>query len=181
MVLNRRRAPSVYREMTGAARDWPELERLFRAHYARLVHSLSAIAGSDAASEAVQEAFLQAARHWSKVARYDDPAAWVRRVALNRLLNVRRARGRFPTATRPSCDGDVVGHLPIDAAHHRVEVEAAIAQLTPHQRAFVALDYFEDLSVAEIAKVLGVADGTVKATLSQARRRLAPLLEGFDE
>ena len=72
-----------------------EYEALFTREYARLVATLGvAWHDPEAAADAVQDAFVQAHRHWRKVSRYDDPAAWVRRVAINRLINARRGRTR---------------------------------------------------------------------------------------
>ena len=56
-------------------------------------------------------------------------------------------------------------------------LEEAIAQLSRRQRDVVALHYFVDLPVAEIAEVLGISAGTVKSTLSDARRRIRDYLQ----
>jgi predicted RNA polymerase sigma factor len=57
-----------------------EFEALFRAQFGVLVESLTVAAGSrDAATDAVQDAFLQAHRQWDRIGSYDKPAAWVRR------------------------------------------------------------------------------------------------------
>lgn len=65
---------------------------LFRCHYARLVRALAVAAGGDlqAAEDAAQDAFVQLCVHWGRVRGYDEPAAWVRRVAINRLRNRNR-------------------------------------------------------------------------------------------
>ena len=52
----------------------------------------------------------------------------------------------------------------------------AVLALPEEQRAAVVLFYYEDLTLAQIAKVLGVAQGTVKSRLSRARGRLRELL-----
>src|SRR4029077_4938176 len=70
-----------------------ELSRLFVQSATRLVRSLAA-AGYPDASDAVQEAFVQAVVHWRRVSRYDDPLAWIRRVAVNKGHNRRRSRRR---------------------------------------------------------------------------------------
>lgn len=54
-----------------------------------------------------------------------------------------------------------------------VELAAALGALPPRRRLFVFLRYFADLSYAEIADVCGVAEGTVSASLAQARALLA--------
>jgi Sigma-70 region 2 len=73
---------------------WSSVEALFKAEFARLVRGLALVEGTEAAADAVQEAFIQADRQWRKVGRLVDPAAWVRRVAMNRLLNGRRNHRR---------------------------------------------------------------------------------------
>ena len=60
-------------------------------------------------------------------------------------------------------------------------VGAAMATLAPRVRAVVAMYYWEDLSVADIAVALGVSDGTVKGYLRDGRSALAPLLGSDDE
>jgi DNA-directed RNA polymerase specialized sigma24 family protein len=79
-------------------RALPELADLFRGEYPRLVRALGAAAGRDAAADAVQDAFVQAARHWRRIGDYDDPAAWIRRVAVNRVADQRRAARREAAA-----------------------------------------------------------------------------------
>jgi DNA-directed RNA polymerase specialized sigma24 family protein len=81
------------------------VEELFEREFAPLVRALGvAFADPEAAADAVQEAFIEADRRWRRIGRYDDPAAWVRRVALNRLRNGRRdrrRRGEILAAIRP--------------------------------------------------------------------------------
>ena len=62
----------------------------------------------------------------------------------------------------------------------RVDVEAAVARLAKRQRLAVDCLYFVGLSVAETAAVMGCSEGTVKSTLSDARKRLRLLLEVDD-
>jgi len=154
------------------------LEGLFRREYAGLVHTVSVVVGStEAAADAVQDAFVQASRHWPQVRTYEDPAAWLRRVAVHRALNQRRGRLRREAALprlatlRPATGED---------AEPPVDFDAALRCLPRRQRAVVALFYVADLPVAEIASVLGLAEGTVKSHLHDARRALAPRLEVDD-
>src|SRR6478609_9445238 len=73
--------------------EFPSLETLYAVHAESLARTLLA-AGVPDAYDAVQEAFVQAVVHWRKVSRYDDPLAWIRRVAINRGHNRRRSRKR---------------------------------------------------------------------------------------
>jgi RNA polymerase sigma-70 factor (ECF subfamily) len=152
------------------------VEQLFRAHYAPMVRLLSATTGDDA-SDAVQEAFVQAHLHWRRIRAYDDPVAWIRRVALNRMLNQRRGRGRRDRALRVL--GARASDAPpaSDAGERHVEIARALTALAPRQRAVVVLHYFGDLSVREIADALGISVGTVKSQLHDSRRTLEASLQ----
>lgn len=149
-----------------------DFDELFAAHYARLVRSLSVAFDAESAADAVQEAFIAADRRWRKVGSYDDPAGWVRRVAMNRLLNRRRdRRGRAEIL-----DGVRV-HRVEDLSAELLDLRAAVAQLPPSMRLTICLHYLGGFSVAEIAVDLGVAVGTVKSNLHDGRTKLRSLLE----
>jgi DNA-directed RNA polymerase specialized sigma24 family protein len=64
---------------------------LYASSYRRLVGVVGAVGGDrQEAEEAVQDAFVRLLDRWSQVSRYDDPEAWVRKVALGKLSNRRR-------------------------------------------------------------------------------------------
>jgi RNA polymerase sigma factor (sigma-70 family) len=146
---------------------------LFHAAYPRLVVLLYAACGNQQdAEDAAQEAFTKALRNQRKFLGLDNPEAWLRTVALNHLRNgwrhrevVQRFRGRVPGPQ---------GTLELGPDH--VAIMAALGGLDRPQREVVVLHYLVDLSVAEIAATLGIAQGTVKSRLSRSRSRLAPLL-----
>ncbi len=147
-------------------------DELFDAEFPRLVRSLGVAFGVEGAADAVQEAFLRADRRWRHVRRLDDPAAWVRRVALNLLLNARRDRVR---RTEILASIRAVPTERLDA--ELIDLRAAIAALPDQMRLSVCLHYLADLPVADVADALGVSTGTVKSNLHDARRRLRPSLE----
>src|ERR1700709_405405 len=70
-----------------------ELARLYELHADGLIYGLVA-AGYPDASDAVQDAFVQAVVHWRRVHRYDAPLIWIRRVAINKARNRARSRRR---------------------------------------------------------------------------------------
>jgi RNA polymerase sigma-70 factor (ECF subfamily) len=140
---------------------------LFEREYERLVRSLGVAFGAEAAADAVQEAFIEADRNWDRVATLDHPAAWVRRVAINRLLNRRRNRARrreILATIRPVADVELTDDL--------LDLRRAIADLPDKMRSAVCLHYLADMSVDEVAAALEVGAGTVKSNLHDARRRL---------
>lgn len=148
-----------------------DVSTLFDAEYGRLVRSLGVAFDPVDAADAVQEAFIRADRRWSSVGRMDDPAGWVRRVALNRLLNGRRNRRRrqeILSMVRSVPDTDLTAEL--------VDLRRAVAALPDKMRVAVCLHYLADLSVDEVAEALDVAPGTVKSNLHDARVRLRAAL-----
>ena len=155
------------------------LRELYEACYVRLVAVIGAIGGDrHEAEEAVQEAFVQLIGKWSTVGSYDDPEAWLRRVALGVLSNRGRKvrnglralwrHGRPPDDDGPSSDV--------------VDVRRALAVLPEPQRAVVVLHHYVGLSVEEIARELSVPAGTVKSRLGRGRAALVlRLREGIDD
>lgn len=156
-----------------------DFDEFFRASYAPLARALAVVTGdAQEAEDVVQDAFLQALRHWGRVRAYDRPEAWVRRVALNKQLDQGRRRGRRDRAVErlraqrpPATDGATDGP----------DLVAAIAGLTEQQRRVVGLYYLLDLPVREVADDLGLAEGTVKSHLAAARAALATHLEVSDD
>jgi len=153
----------------------PEFDELFRHEYPLVVGSLSLVLGDRSAAEDVaQDAFAQLLLHWRKVSRYERPGAWVRRVALRMALRWRTRRAAETQAlrlvdapaARPAPDPDLL---------------RALRELPAIQRAAVVLHYLEDRSVAEVADLLGCAEGTAKTHLHRARRRLSALLRDGEE
>jgi RNA polymerase sigma-70 factor (ECF subfamily) len=148
------------------------LEEVFRQEYVRLVRALSVASGSvDAATDAVQESFLAAARHWRRISGYDDPAAWLRHVALHRLADQRRASSRRQRALPRLAAGTTTADREPD-----VDLANAVAALPQQQRVAVCLHYLADLSVADVAEAMGVTEGTVKSHLHDGRVALRRVL-----
>lgn len=147
-----------------------EFERLFVAEYQAVTHSVYLIVQDVGRAEDVtQDAFLELLRHWPKVAAYDRPGAWVRRIAIRNAVHmVRRER------LRSVLERGVRGQSAPGPAD--VDLINAIRRLPAMQRAAVVLFYFEDRPLAEIATVLGCSEPTARVHVHRARRRLAELL-----
>lgn len=123
-----------------------------------------------AAEELAQDAFFAAHRSWDRIAAYDDPGAWVRRVCVNRAVSaVRRRVSEARAMTRLGARRVLPDELPADSA----AFWRAVRRLPTRQAQVVALHYLEDRSVADVASLLGCAEGTVKVHLHRARQALA--------
>ena len=121
------------------------------------------------AQDVVQEAFCRAFKRWRDVSRYEDPVAWVRRVAWN-LATSRWRRARTAAAFLARQHGEEIVPEP---SPDRVALAAALRTLPPVQRRAVILHYLADLPIADIAAAEGVPVGTVKSWLHRARVALA--------
>jgi len=133
---------------------------------------------SDAARDAVQEAWLSAARG---LRRLEDPArfpAWVYALVSRRCVDrVRRmARDRRLRARISEFAADQAS----DEQDQRFDLRRAVGTLPVGQRLVVSLHYGEGFSVEEIAAAHGLAPGTVKSRLFAARDALRRYLEGGD-
>ncbi|TCC63477.1 RNA polymerase sigma factor [Kribbella pittospori] len=193
MTSSRRGKPPV------AARDddlWDALRRaepealgeLF-SRYANVVHAFAVRhTGSYAsADDAVQATFVTAWRLFTRSdpgpLQYDSARPWLLAIARNELRNTTRARRRLTQfLSRQAAPLHQPDHAEavaarVDSEKHIQTVRAALAALPPHERETIELVYWAELSVAEAATVLGVAEGTVKARLSRARHRMPALLE----
>lgn len=157
-----------------------ELAQLYACSYRRLVVQVAALTGDvGEAEDAVQEAFVRAAAHWSRVRRTGNPEAWLATTAANVARSRWRRLRRGLTLTFQAAQ--LAGPRPHDSpGPDRVAVLRALRALPVSQRETLALYYLADESVAQIAAHLNVAEGTVKARLSRGRQALAELLADED-
>lgn len=145
-----------------------DFDALYAAHFTSLTAQLFAYFGDrQEAQDVVQEAFCRAWARWRQVSAYDEPVAWVRRVAWNLATsNLRRAQVAARFRRR---------YQPVHAAPptpDRVALLTALKALPARQRQATVLHYLADLPVAEIAALIGVSGGTVKSWLHRARTTL---------
>ena len=124
------------------------------------------------AEEITQDAFVRLLQHWNRVSRYDRPGAWVRRVAIR--LATREAAGSAG-APGSNASGDN-SDVPASTGVRDLDLWKAIRTLPPRQRAVVALYYLEDMSVSEVADIVGCSESTVSVHLHRARHRLAEIV-----
>ncbi|CAN5782852.1 N/A [soil metagenome] len=137
-----------------------------RARLPELLRFGRVLTGSEeAAADLVQDALEHTMLAWSRLDDRDDPVAYVRRVMVNRNISVWRRLRRETVTDEPP---DVV-HVD---SHRDHDLWRALQTLPARQRAVLALRYYEDLSEAEIARVLGCSTGTVKSQASKGMAKL---------
>ena len=154
----------------------PRLDRLFRL-------TCSIVSNDSDASDAVQETCLRA---WTELPRLRDPErfeAWLWRIAINACRSALRTRRR--TAVREiaveamPAGFDLPGpNRPLgDELSATDLVRRAFRRLDPDKRAILVLHHVEERSIAEIAELLGIPQGTAKWRLFSARHALERALE----
>jgi RNA polymerase sigma-70 factor (ECF subfamily) len=140
-----------------------------------MVRSLAVACGDrEVAADCVQEAFTRAFVRWGRVSRLEDPAGWVRHVALNKIRDhFRKAERGRRAVERLQANAVTVADAPAEPS----DLAERLAALPEQQRIAAALFYVEDLSVAEIAHAMQLSDGAVKYHLHAARTSLREAME----
>ncbi len=151
-----------------------DFDEFFLANHAALVRTMTVITGDpDLAADAVQEAFQRAYVRWRRVRRYDQPASWVRRVAINHSRDVIRSDQRRRRRELRVAPAEAVNDELPDLDFARL-----LEHLPTQQRTAMTLHYLDGLAVTQVADVMELTPGAVKYHLHEGRMRLMPLLGG---
>lgn len=159
------------------AEDEAEFAELTLAVSQRLLSTAYAVCGDrQLAEDAVQSALIKAYRSWHRVRDAESSEAYLRKMVVNELLGWRRRKSwrvvsldRTAEPARTSHENEVVEHE---------LVWSLVSDLPPRQRAVIVLRYYEGLSEAEIAEILGIRPGTVKSQSAAAMAHLRAALAG---
>ena len=165
------------------AGDELAFEALIRRHQQRVFRLLLRMMGTrEEAEDVSQEAFLSLHRHGKRFRSESRFSTFVYRVAANAALNRRRSLGRSRARIQKlgehQAAGDDLPYSPRDpedataGTELSAHVQEALAKLSPALRMPVILYDIEGLPYGDIAKVLGVAEGTVKSRIHRARLAL---------
>ena len=152
-----------------------EFEAFFLENFHSISDSVRLVCGNaERADDATQEAFIKAYARWRSVRRYDNPGAWIRRIAINASRDAHRSETR--RTRREERAAPPVPHQ-AHTVDHDDSVLGLLEQLPDRQRAVAALFYLDEMSTIEIGELLDIAEGTVRFHLSQARTRLREELD----
>ena len=157
-------------------------EAFFRESYPELLRGpLRLCPDATLAEEIAQEAFIQALRHWPRVRVMANPYGWVKVTAVRLAWKTlqKEAQQRGHQQVEDLCTVSAAASIDVPLW---VDLDNALKALPPRQRAVATLRFLVDLTPQEIADVLDIAPGTVRAHLHAAgkalRRRLGPDMEG---
>ena len=144
-----------------------EFEELYRREYEAMSRLAFLLLDSpEAAQEAAHDAFAKVYERWDRI---DAPGAYLRTCVVNRCRDLQRRR-RLERERRPD---PTATYADLGAR----ELLDALAKLPLRQRAAVVLRYYEGLSEADVAAVLGIPLGTVKTTVRRALTDLRETVE----
>jgi RNA polymerase sigma-70 factor, ECF subfamily len=149
----------------------PSFEDFYRAEYPGLVAVATALVGTrESGEDMVQDTMLKSLLRWQAVQRLDRPGGWAHRVLLNACTSWwrrRRTEANFIARLRRE-EPSVSGPSPDVMAFW-----GAVRGLPERPRMVMVLHYAGDRSVADVASILKVPEGTVKSDLARARAALA--------
>lgn len=162
--------------------DQADLERFLAEHGERLLRIAIALTGSRADGEDLLQAALERLLPRWRTIPADAAPSYLRRTLYNLAADGWRRRGAwrraFPLlrAQDAAPETDAVAEVDLRDALLRL-----LAQLPPRQRAVIVLRYWEQLTEAETAALLGCSAGTVKSATSRALQRLRDLADSWPD
>lgn len=176
-AVSRRAVPAAVRtaDESRAAR----LERLYRDHADRIYGlCLRMCRDSVRATELAQDVFVRAWEQLDRLRPDSDAGAWLWRLATNVVLNEMRSDRRRLARVAPVAEPGLLerAELGTPLPVRRLSLDAAIARLPERAREVFVLHDVEGFAHAEVAEMLGVAEGTVRAHLHRARSLMRGML-----
>jgi RNA polymerase sigma-70 factor, ECF subfamily len=163
-----------------AAGDKNAMRILFARHSARVFRFLLRIVDNAATAEdLVSETFIEVWRQAGRFEARSKASTWLLGIARHKALSSLRQRrfdrlddGAFALVADPSDDPEA------DAQRHSrsAVLRDCLRQLPPAQRALLDLIYYHEQSIADVARIVGVPENTVKTRAFYARKRIAQLM-----
>lgn len=152
------------------AGDGSAFEIIYRKYYDKVFAiSRGVLIDADEAADAVQEIFTLVYRHLKRFDRRAKFSTWLFRIAVNRSIQEAR-KHRFRNRTVELTEA-MSKEAPSEVEDMDPLVQAALAKLTPQDRALITLFYWEELSLNEIAESIGCNVNAAKTRLYRARER----------
>lgn len=151
--------------------DWAEARRRCLALAMRQLRS------REDAEEVVQEALMRGWRHAESCRNRQNPISWLMTITRRECARLGRCRSERREAGLEACGERGDGRDPTETVDSRVDLRAAMAQLSYEDQRLLELRYVKQLTQSEVAEELGWPEGTVKTRLHRVRVRLRPKME----
>ena len=161
--------------------DKSAMQVLFTRHSTRVYRFIARRTGNTAlAEDVVSEVFLEV---WRRAARFEGRSTvgtWLLAIARHKALNVMRQNSELPLDDATALSVVDTADDPEAAMHKKnckAIVQKCLAQLSPAHREIMDLVYYHQHPVAEVARIVGVPEGTVKTRMFYARKHMGQLLQ----
>ena len=128
------------------------------------------------AEDAVQETFLKAMRAYGSFEHKSSEKTWLIRIAINCCKNIMRSRWFGICQANPDNPPEQAGSDPVEGLLEKDCISTAIMKLSSSDRQVLVLYYYQELSVKELAGIIGKKENAVTQQLSRARKRLKKIL-----
>ncbi len=150
-----------------------EFDRFYRREYPAVLALTHVMTGNPSqAQDLAQDAFVAAFQKWNTI---DNPSAWIRTVVTNRSRSWFRKRYREARALLRVQTPDAAP--PAELQAESSEFWATVRSLPTRQAQALTLFYLESMPTAQIGRILGCSESTVRVHLTRGRRALAEKLE----
>lgn len=180
----------VQKSREGDLAAFDELITRYRDRIYRITYQMTS--NHDDANDLAQEAFIRAFRSIGKFRGQSSFYTWIYRIAVNLTLNFLKKSGKRRNFSLDDTDSSIHRDpVLIDLFHEdtpergagiselRQKIHRALQELTPNHRTVVVMHDIENMTHGEIAKILGINEGTVRSRLFYARRQLQALLSEY--
>ena len=181
MHIDKAEADLVRRAMSGDREAFGQIMERYAGSARRLCRAI--LRDPEEADDAAQDAFLSA---WLKLGQYDPRrplAPWLMRIVANAAKDRRRRRDvrRTDELSESTPSAEAGPDRETDRRLLEAELQDALDELPVRYRAAVVLYDVEGYSHAEIAKIIGVPEGTVRSDVFHARRMLRQAMDDWKE
>ena len=135
------------------------------------------------AEDAVQETFVKAIKSYESFEHKSSEKTWLTRIAINCCKNIMRNRWCQIRQNKLEEHMEKTNHAPIDNFLDQDSVSAAIMRLNVNDRQIIVLYYYQELSVREIARIIGKTENATIQRLNRARIKMKKILveAGYEE
>ncbi|WP_312109792.1 sigma-70 family RNA polymerase sigma factor [Brevibacillus reuszeri] len=143
----------------------------------RLVYLI--VKDRSSAEDITQEVFLKAYKNLGSFREESSMQTWIYRIAVNEAKKHLRSWSFRKLFYKPDVDAGIVEDTAsaVILSEHRIRFARHVMELPSSYRQLIVLHYYEELSVEEVADILGISTGAVYTKLHRARQKLKERLE----
>lgn len=154
-----------------------DFEELYNIYNKKLyITAIMILKNTSDAEDAVQDTLLIVIKNYKNLRNVESFNAWIYKILVNRCYKIKTLRLRFYTV--PKFDQtEIYNNISDDL----IIINHCLLKLSYKYRVVITLKYFNDLSIAQISKILSIPEGTIKSQLSRGIKKLKSLIEEMED